>query len=76
MRNHTLARMNRDRALARRQAQEPPRPRPHCWGCGGIIGLDEPAVYFYDGPRRPAKGYHQECHPDYQPAAPEETNES
>jgi hypothetical protein len=63
MYNRTLGQMNRDRALARRQATERlinPPPLPHCAKCGGIVGHDEPRVFELSR-RRGTKAFHWEC---------------
>lgn len=64
MYNYTLARMNHDRALARREAKdrlENPPPLPYCAECGEIVGNDEPRVFAAITKRRSAKAYHYKC---------------
>lgn len=61
-RNQALARMNADRALARRQAKqraEEKRVR-RCCACGGVIAEGAAYAVIANG-RTQARSYHQQC---------------
>jgi len=62
--NEILARMNADRALARRQAVEKLINGPvvrRCYGCGGVLTDDEPRITIYINRKVGGKTFHQSC---------------